>query len=113
MIRHITSPRGYRHRYRHRYRHWLALTALLAGVACTQLPELEATIPDHLRDAPYPELQPLDEALFAVPLPQEQSAEIEQSLSARARRLQARARDLNTTVVDPAARKRMQSGVTR
>ncbi|PCH74412.1 MAG: hypothetical protein COC12_03705 [Rhodobacteraceae bacterium] len=105
MIRHRASPRG--------YRKWLALAALLAGAACTQVPELDATIPDHLRNAPYPELQPLDDALFDVPLPQAQSAEIEKSLSARAARLQSRARALNATVIDPTTRERMETGVTQ
>ena len=113
MTRHNAIPFGYRHRYRHRYRHWLALAALLSGVACTQVPELDANIPDHLRKTPYPELQPLDDALFDVPLPQEQSGEINETLSARRDRLQSRARALNATVVDPAARKRMQAGVNQ
>lgn len=109
MIRHNAIP----FRYRHRYRHWLALAALLTGAACVQAPELDANITDQLRKAPYPELQPLDDALFDVPLPQEQSAEIDETLTARRDRLQSRARALNANVVDPTARKRMQSGVTQ
>ena len=105
MIRHRASHRGIR---------LLAASALLlAGAACTQVPELDASIPDNLRNAPYPKLVQLDETLFAVPRPQAQSAEIEKSLAGRRDRLQSRARALNTPVVDPAARKRMQSGVER
>jgi hypothetical protein len=105
MIRHRASHRG--------IRLWAASALLLGGAACTQVPELDATIPDDLRNAPYPKLIRLDQSLFAVQPPQEQSAEIEKSLAARRDRLQSRARGLNSTVVDPAARKRMQDGVSR
>jgi len=91
----------------------LTLAALLAVASCTQVPELDATIPDHLRNAPYPELVPLDGSLATVLPPQDQAAEIEQSLVARRDRLQGRAKALNAPVVDPVARQRMQDGITR
>lgn len=105
MIWHRASHRG--------IRLWAASALMLSGAACTQVPELDATIPDNLRNAPYPKLVRLDESIFAVQLPQEQSAEIEKSLAARRDRLQSRAREFDSTVVDPAARKRMQNGVNR
>ncbi len=98
-----------------RFRLWpiSGFAALLIATACTQVPELDATIPAHLRNAPYPALVPLDDALFAAPLPQVQSQEIERSLTARRDRLQSRAKGLNASVVDPEARKRMLNGVGR
>jgi len=91
----------------------LAVAALLFATACTQLPELDATVPAHLQNAPYPDLIPLDGSLAAEQLPRDQAEPIEQSLAARRSRLQARARELDGPVVDPAARKRMQGGVSR
>lgn len=100
-----------RHRLAHCLWSYLALITLTAS--CTNVPELDATIPGHLRDADYPELVSLDGSLTAKQTPQEQAEEIEQSLGARRNRLQARARKLNTPVVDPQSRTRMQNGVTR
>ena len=91
----------------------LSLATLLSTAACTQIPELDATVPDRLRNAPYPDLITLDGSLATAQLPRDQADEIEQSLAARRSRLQARARDLDTDVVDPQARKRMQGGVSR
>lgn len=93
-------------------RPWLAATiTILVVSACTEVPELDSTIPGHIRKAPYPKLVPLDRALISAPLPQVRSEELEKSLAARQARLQARARDLNSPVVDAASRKRMQDGV--
>lgn len=91
----------------------LAVAALLSATACTQVPELDATVPDHLQNAAYPDLIPLDGSLETEQLPQDQAEQIEQSLAARRSRLQARARGLDGPVVDPAARKRMQGGISR
>lgn len=96
-----------------RYRPLLCVALLLVGAACTRVPELDATIPANLRDAPFPELVPLDEFFATAQLPQDQASEIEQSLDARRDRLQARARLLKAPLVDPAERKRMQGGVNR
>ncbi|MFT7595615.1 MAG: hypothetical protein ACI8R4_002944 [Paracoccaceae bacterium] len=75
------------------------LLALLTG--CAQVPELDATVPDHLRDAAYPALIPLDGSLAPNVLPADAASEIEDSLAARRDRLQARAKRLNTPIVDP------------
>ena len=99
------------HRFANRLWPTLALVTLTA--ACTNVPELDATVPRHLRDADYPELVSLDGSLVAKQTPRAQASEIEQSLGARRDRLQARARGLNTPVVDPESRKRMQKGVAR
>ena len=91
----------------------LACAALLSATACTQVPELDAAVPGHLRDAPYPDLVSPDRLLGMSQSPLDQAGQIEQSLAARRDRLQARARELNAPVVGPDARKRMQSGVNR
>jgi len=100
-------------RHHNVFRLWPTLVLATLTAACTNVPELDETIPPHLRDADYPELVSLDGSLVAKQTPQEQAGQIEQSLGARRDRLQARARGLNTTVVDPKSRKRMQKGVAR
>jgi len=97
MIRQHALQSGYRLRV------VLPLAALVVAVSCTNVPELDATVPAHLRDAAYPDLVPLDGSLATLRLPQDQAGEIEKSLAARRDRLQARARAMNTPVVDPDA----------
>lgn len=97
------------------------LSALLSAASCTQVPELDTAVPDHLRHAAYPQLVTLDKSLTTPVWPRQKAEQIEQTLTARRERLQARARELNAPlvaplvdpVVDPAARQRMQNGVTR
>ena len=72
----------------------LCLIGLLGTAGCTNVPELDATIPDHLRDADYPKLVRLDDVFATAQNPQEQAEEIEKSLEARRRRLQSRAQRL-------------------
>lgn len=72
----------------------LCLIGLMAIAGCTNVPKLDATIPDHLRNADYPKLVRLDEEFSTAQNPQEQADEIEKSLEARRRRLQSRARQL-------------------
>jgi hypothetical protein len=78
---------------------------------CTQVPELDATVPTHLNTAAYPKLVRLDDSLTTAITPQDQSAEIESALTAGATRLQARALSLQSPVVDPDTRKRMQNEI--
>lgn len=87
----------------------MLLAAALAG--CTEVPELEATIPDHLEQADYPALVQLDDSLFDHPEPGEAAEDLQRGLEARSRRLQDRARRLQGTVVDDDARARMETGV--
>jgi hypothetical protein len=70
------------------------LIGLMAIAGCTNVPKLDATIPDHLRDADYPKLVRLDGEFSTAQKPQEQAEEIEKSLEARRRRLQSRAQQL-------------------
>ena len=60
------------------------LIIVLALAACTDLPDLDAVIPQSLRDAPYPTLTPIPIA----PTTAGQEADV---LQARAAALQARA----------------------
>jgi hypothetical protein len=89
------------------------LAAQLIATACTQVPELDATVPKHLRNAAYPELAPLDASLTTPVFPQDQARQTEETLAARRDRLQARANALNAPVVDPTARQRMQNGINQ
>lgn len=69
-----------------------ALLALTAG--CSRVPQLEDRLPADLRQQPYPRLLPLDTALAQQPLPEEESAELSDTLDARAARLRRRAEEL-------------------
>ena len=72
----------------------LCLIGVTAIAGCTNVPKLDATIPNHLRDADYPKLVRLDAVFSMAQNPRQQAEEIEKSLEARRNRLQARARRL-------------------
>ncbi|TNJ41863.1 hypothetical protein FGE21_13065 [Phaeobacter sp. B1627] len=72
----------------------LALLCAFALTSCTRVPELEDRLPADLQDQPYPRLLPLGTALAAEPLPEVESAELTETLDARAARLRQRAADL-------------------
>lgn len=91
-----------------------AAFALLAGpmlAACTDIPELDATVPAHLKQADYPALVPLDGLLTPLPPPQEQADALRAELETRRDGLQQRARQMNAPVVDDATAARMRRGV--
>ncbi|MFS4582542.1 hypothetical protein [Phaeobacter sp. C3_T13_0] len=67
----------------------MTAAAVIAG--CTRVPELEDHLTPDLRNAQYPALVPLEDALEASTLPAEESKALENTLEARAARLQARA----------------------
>jgi hypothetical protein len=91
-----------------------AVTAALIGLAgCTSVPELDATVPDEMRNAPYPELVELDASLTTPATPRKDGQRISKSLSDWQKRLQDRARRLNATIIDADTRARMQAGVTQ
>ncbi len=85
------------------------IAACLAG--CTKVPELDATIAEDMEHADYPALVPI-ETLLVQPARtiQTPEAEIERIENRRAR-LKARAKRLNTQIVDQETRARMQNGV--
>ncbi|QDI75157.1 MULTISPECIES: hypothetical protein [Leisingera] len=73
---------------------WARITFLLAvagAAACTRVPELEDRLTPDLRNAGYPRLLPLDDAVAPLPPPQQASQELQQELDARSARLQRRA----------------------
>lgn len=71
------------------------LTALaLSSAACSRVPELENQLSADLRSQPYPKLLPLETALVAEPLPEVESAALDQDLTARAALLKRRAEAL-------------------
>lgn len=88
----------------------LALLLWAVVTACTPFPQLDDTVGDDLKNAPYPRLVPLgtlDNRLA-------QSQLSDQSLTgmeARIDRLRARAAGLRGTVIDAPTRRRMSGGV--
>ena len=89
----------------------ILLIVLFALTACTRIPEFDATVPDTIRDADYPELIRLDPYITIPAPPDEQSEELETELSARSRRLRSRADALNQPILDAGTRNRMKTGV--
>ena len=83
--------------------------ACLVLVACTQFPELDATVPPSAEAADYPDLIPLD---LAAPPPVPPDAEAP-GLEARVDRLRARADRLRRDVVEEEERGQMERGVPR
>lgn len=91
----------------------LALCLLPVLAACTQVPELKETVTPTLRNADYPPLLPLDQALGAPVLPQEQAQEVTQQLEARRDSLKRRAAALQKPALDEADRDRLDETVPR
>ncbi|MBK0327087.1 hypothetical protein I5535_07250 [Rhodobacteraceae bacterium F11138] len=93
-----------------------ALCAALLVVnlcACAQVPELDAVISDSLKDADFPDLVPIETLVPArVPDPATDSQEQVQQLESRRQALQARAQQLNGTIVDQETRTRMRKGIS-
>ncbi len=109
------------------------LTLLLAVAGCIEVPELDQTITEEAKRAPYPNLVPVEPIRAAVPKPQigpglapsldaradalknkadslKNSPEVD--LAARADALQRRADTLNQEpVIDAATKARMERGV--
>jgi hypothetical protein len=89
-----------------------AIATLLLG-ACTQIPELNEAVPNWVRRADYPKLTALDPSIETQILPREDSEEIEEEMAWRQNRLERKANQLKTTVVDDATQARMSDGITR
>lgn len=86
----------------------LGAGAVLPG--CTQFPQLDATISDTTRRAPYPDLVPL-EGLRARIDGTRIAPDTAESVTTRADRLRARAARLRGPVIDAPTRVRMRKGV--
>jgi len=86
----------------------LATFALLACASCAPFPELDDTVDQEARDAPYPTLVNISALNAAIgPEPTLPLAEIESSLN----ELDATADALRGPVVDDESRSRMEEGV--
>ncbi len=86
----------------------LVLAAALA--ACSDMPELNGTVPAHLESADFPDLIPLEPILAGaedVQITDQTSA----GIAARVSRLRNRAARLKHSVVDQGTRARMRDGV--
>ncbi len=88
----------------------LALLIALGAAGCTQFPELDATLTDEARAAPYPDLVPLD-GLQARINGTNTDPETVPTIEARITGLKSRASGLSGTVIDSATRARMEAGV--
>ena len=88
----------------------LALILVAALPACSQFPALDAAVSDDVRDAPYPDLVPLD-TLDIRTGPGRITPGTAQTMEARIARLKARAARLRGTVIDRDTRTRMKGGI--
>lgn len=86
----------------------LGLAAALPG--CAQFPELDASVTDAARSAPYPDLVPLG-GLRARLATTRIAPDTVPTIEARIARLEARADRLRGSVIDDATRARMKAGV--
>lgn len=88
----------------------LSLISAATIAACSQFPELDNDAALGAREAPYPDLVPVETLRAQVPetaiTPDNQTA-----VEARIARLRARAARLQGTVVDSGTRARMSQGV--
>ncbi|WP_113911960.1 hypothetical protein [Roseovarius dicentrarchi] len=92
--------------------HAFALIITLGAAGCTQFPQLDATLTDAARAAPYPDLVPL-EGLQARINETDTGPDTAPAIEARIAGLKSRASRLGGTVIDDSTRARMQAGVTR
>lgn len=89
----------------------LTLTLIAAlGAGCTQFPQLDATVSDKMRRAPYPDLVPLEGLQKRIDATRIDPATLP-TIQTRIARLKTRAERLRGTVVDSDAKARMQEGV--
>lgn len=92
---------------------WRVLCLILCLSACTQFPELDATVPAEADAAAYPDLVPLLPVLASADATPERQSAVEQSLEGRIARLRNRADRLRGNVIDRRTRARMARGVTQ
>lgn len=85
---------------------------MLALAGCSDQPDLDTTIDDSVRAAPYPDLVPLEPLLATTGPRRDETDKPETDLVARRDRLQQRAQRLRGgAVVDTGTRTRMRTGV--
>ncbi|MEP4197693.1 MAG: hypothetical protein ABJL99_18875 [Aliishimia sp.] len=90
----------------------LIMSALFLSVACTQFPELDATVPKSAKTDKYPRLAPIDDLLAQAKSTPERSEQTQTTLTNRAAALRARANRLRGPIIDTATRTRMRNGVS-
>ncbi len=89
----------------------LCLTLFCLG-ACTQFPDLDATIPPQAEAADFPDLVPLAPLLAGRDAVVRNPVEVSDNLSGRVNALKARARALQQhAIVDGATRARLQAAL--
>lgn len=93
------------------FRRFAAIFGIGLTCGCTQFPELDSTVPDHLENADYPALIQLDASLTTPPTPADDAEKLEKELAARRDALQNRARRLNAPIIDTSTQDRMETGV--
>lgn len=86
---------------------YLIIIAVTGFTACAPFPELDGTISEAARNAPFPRLINID--TIAAPAPSE--APDLANLDARLARLNARAEALRGPVIDPGTTNRLDTGV--
>ncbi len=96
-------------------RGFLILVATCSGLlaACADFPDLETAISDRGRAGAYPRLIQVDGLPHANTADTERMNDIAKSLSARAQRLQRRARALRGPIVDQRTRAKMAAALAR
>jgi len=90
---------------------WRFFFLAAALSACTQFPELDVTVPASAKNAPFPELKPLEPLLAPGSRLASDNAQTEATLAARVAALRTRAAGLRGNVIDPQTRTRMRAGV--
>jgi len=86
------------------------LGLVVALAACTDIPELNGTLPPELETAEFPKLVPV-EPLLARANDMQITEATADGMAARVSRLRARAARLRHSVIDGDARARMHDGV--
>lgn len=89
----------------------IAISMICAALAaCSTFPELDASVSDEVRDAPYPDLVPMASLEQRTTEGRITDATLP-DVNARIARLKARAARLRGTVIDAPTRRRMSGGV--
>ena len=91
----------------------LAFCLLPIMAACTQVPELNDKVSPQLKNANYPKLVPIDQALGPPVAPEEEAKKVTEQLEARRDSLKRRASALQKPVVDATDRDRLDETVPR
>lgn len=89
----------------------ILIAILSLGAGCTQFPDLDSAVTDTARDAPYPDLLPVEELNARIAEPKI-TPDTVSGLAGRVAALKARAAWLRGSVIDSPTRARMSIGVS-